>query len=413
MSTPNVQAGRSQSDHPDRPFYKVALLGLLGVFLYLLVDDLTPLVVGCGLALLIVMSRRGSTLELGVGLVSLFLFSVYVFHGVAGLLWPFVVSFVLAYLLAPLVGVLSRHMPRTVAIGLLVLSLLGLITLVSYALIPRVIREVRDLVLSLPTYASYFRDVYLRLTDWLAQYDAYSGYANEIQQRFVDRLPEVGKLFADQTTSALRGLTSGIAAILNLLMIPFVTFYVLKDYDRIRQLVTEAIPTGQRARVVDLVERIDTVLGQYIRGQLIVSTFIAVLTATGLSISGIRYAVVLGLMAGAFNLIPYIGLTISLGVSMAVALMDAGSGIQVLKVLGVFVVAQGIEGNFLSPRVVGERVGLHPVWVMFALVVAAHLWGVVGMLIAIPAAAVINILVNILTQRLYGSRLYNSAESPE
>lgn len=398
--------------YPDRPYYKVALLGFLGVLLYLLADDLSPFAVGSGLVVLLFLSRRGAPLELGIGIVAALLFSVYIFHGLAELLWPFVISFILAYLLAPLVGVLSKKLPRTIAIGVLALSLLGFLGIVSYALIPRVIGEVKDFVLSLPAYGAYFKNQYQRLDEWLSRY-AYTGYANEIQQRFLDRLPEVGKLFADQTTSALRGLTSGIAALLNLLMIPFVTFYVLKDYDRIREMTANAIPIRHRDRILDFVSRVDLILGQYIRGQLIVSTFIAVLTAVGLSVSGVRYAVILGLTAGALNLIPYVGLTISLGIAMVVALMDAGGLAQCLKVLVVFVIVQGIEGNFLSPRVVGERVGLHPVWVMFALVVAANLWGMVGMLIAIPVAAVVNVIVRIVLQRLFGSRFYKESDQVE
>ncbi|HCK09894.1 MAG: hypothetical protein CME21_17175 [Gemmatimonadetes bacterium] len=409
MSNTNANTVVSADEiHPDRPYYKAALLGFLGVLLYLLVDHLSPYVAGCGILILLVMSRRGATLELGIGIVAALLFSVYVFQSVAELLWPFVISFVLAYLLAPLVGVLSKRLPRTISILLLVLGLLGLLTLLAYAIIPRVIREVRDLVVSLPVYGAHMKDLYLRFTDWLSNYEGYSGYATEIQQRFVDRLPEVGQLFADQTTNALRGLTSGIAALLNLLMIPFVTFYVLKDYDRIGDIVTKAIPVSQRERVLDFTNRVDLVLGQYIRGQMIVSTFIAALTAFGLSISGISYAFVLGIMAGALNLIPFVGLTISLTISLVVALMDSGGVSQCIKVLGVFIVVQGVEGNFLSPRVVGERVGLHPVWVMFALVVSAHLWGFLGMLIAIPVAAVVNIIVRIVLQRLYGTSFYIS-----
>lgn len=409
MSSDDATSG---AEHPDRPYYKAALLGFLGVLLYLIVDGLSAAAVGSCLIILLFLSRRGAQLETGVAIVALLLFSIYVFQSVAELLWPFVISFILAYLLAPLVGVLSRRLPRTLAIGILVLSLVGAITIISYALVPRIIAEVRDLVLALPRYGAYFKKLYASLNEWLEGYN-YSGYALEIQQRFVDRLPEVGKLFADQTTSALRGLTSGIAALLNLLMIPFVTFYVLKDYDRIREIGAKAIPTRHRARVLDFLDRIDEVLGQYVRGQLMVSTFIAVLTAFGLFISGIRFAVVLGITAGALNLIPYLGLTISLAVSLIVALMDAGGWVQCLKVLAVFVVVQGIEGNFLSPRVVGRRVGLHPVWVMFALVVAANVYGMVGMLVAIPAAAVVNIIVKIVLQRIYGSRLYEEPQKAD
>jgi predicted PurR-regulated permease PerM len=412
MDTPEVQANpetpalTSGSNQSDRPYYKVALMGMLSVLLILLMDQLSPAVIGASLIVLLFLSRKGATLELGVGIVSGLIFSAYLFHTLAALLWPFIVSFVIAYLLAPLVGVLSRKMPRTIAIGLLAFLLTGLLTIVSIAIVPRVISELWDFVLALPRYGQWFHAQYLVLNDLLAQYNI-TGYADEIKQRFIDKIPEVGNLFANQTTTALRSLTSGIAAILNLLMIPFVTFYVLKDYDRIGEIIRNAIPTRHRVQTLSFLTRINDVLGQYLRGQLMVSTFIAVLTAVGLSLSGVRYAFVLGLTAGALNLLPYVGLTISLGISLMVALMDTGGGLLLcLKVLGVFVIVQGIEGNFLSPKVVGERVGLHPVWVMFALVVAANLWGVVGMLIAIPVAAVLNIVVRIILQRLYGSRFY-------
>jgi predicted PurR-regulated permease PerM len=412
LTTTRVEAAPvavSETTFADRVYYKFALLGLLSGLMVLLLDQLSPAVIGASLLILLVLSRRGTPLEWGVGIVSVLVLTVYLFHTLASLLWPFIISFIIAYLLAPLVGLMSRRMPRTVAIGLLALLLMGLLTIVSIAIVPRIISEVWDFVLALPGYGQYFVSLFQKFEALLADY---TNYAGEFKQRFIDKLPEVGKLFADQTTSALQGLTSGIAAILNLLIIPFVTFYVLKDYDRIGEIIKETIPTRYRNRTMDFLNRIDLVLGQYIRGQMIVSTFIAVLTAIGLSLSGVRYAMVLGLTAGALNLIPFVGLTISFGISLFVALMDTGGLVQCLKVVGVFVIVQGIEGNFLSPKVVGERVGLHPAWVMFALVVSANLWGMIGMLIAIPAAAVVNIIVRIVLQRLYDSRFYDDTEQP-
>ena len=113
-------------------------------------------------------------------------------------------------------------------------------------------------------------------------------------------------------------------------------------------------------------------------------------------------------MAGLFNLIPYIGIAVAFSVSCLVALSDADPFGSLFKVIGVFVVVQSIEGNFLSPRVVGQRVGLHPVWVMFALVVGAHFWGFIGMLIAIPGAAVVNILCKVIAERYYNSLYYKT-----
>ena len=160
-------------------------------------------------------------------------------------------------------------------------------------------------------------------------------------------------------------------------------------------------------------EQIDDVLGHYIRGQMLVCSFIALLTAVGLGALGIRYAVLLGLMAGLFNLVPFIGLTVSLAISALIAGLDADPVMGVAKVIVVFVIVQGIEGNFLSPKVVGQRVGLHPGWVMFALVMFAHFWGFIGMVIAIPVAAVINILVRIVTTRYFNSNYYQHDANDE
>ena len=395
----------------DRIFFRVVVLVFLLVFLYVLRDGLSPLLVGVTLLGLIVLAQKGVRFEIGIGIVACVLLAAWFLSEVAGLLWPFAVSFVLAYLMAPLVDLIGRRISRSLAIGIIVLLLLGILSGIGVVVVPKVIDEVRELVRRLPSYGTAVKDLYERGLGLIREY-GYEVQLGEIQQWLVERLPEVGKIFADKTTAALKGLTSGLAALLNLLMIPFVTFYVLKDYDKITRSLQGVLPRHLAGSSQELLQRIDEVLGQYIRGQLLVCSFIAVLTGFGLAISGIPYAVLLGLMAGISNLIPYVGLAVSLGVTAVVALLDADPLMNLLKVIVVFVVVQGIEGNFLSPRVVGERVGLHPAWVMFALVVAAHFWGMIGMLIAIPGAAVLNILINILTGRYFSSQYYDLSASP-
>jgi len=406
---PDQPEGRAASS--DSVFFKVSILVFLAILTYLLLPSLSPVSIGLSVFLLLLLSHRRARFELGVGLVLFVLIFAFIFHEVAGMLWPFVFSFILGYLLEPLVGVLGRYLPRGVAIGVIAVLLLGALTLIGALLIPLVISEVWDLVRRLPDYADYFRDLYTRIEAYLSAY-GYEGYASELQQRVIGKLPEVGKLFADQTTSALRGLTSGIAALLNLLMIPFLTYYILKDFSRIKQLLSEAFPERHRERMLEFFHRVDTVLGQYIRGQILVSTFVAVLTAIGLSLSGVRYAVVLGLTAGALNLIPYVGIATTFLITLFVAALDTDPWVTCLKVVIVFVVVQGIEGNFLSPRVVGQRVGLHPAWVIFALVISANLWGFLGMLIAIPAAAVANIVIRLVTTRYFESSYYTTGKQP-
>ena len=391
----------------DRPFFRVAVLLFLVSFLYVLQEDLSPFLIGLALLAVLVMVRKGIRFEAGVTIVVVLLFGAWLMGDMAGLFWPFVTSFVLAYLLSPLVGLMERWMTRTIAIALIVVVILGALSGIGIVVIPLVTQEILDFGSRVPDYAAMLKKFYDQIFSRLRSIGV-NLPKGQIQQVLLEGLPKLGELFAEQTTAALKGLSSGLATLLNFLMIPFVTFYMIKDYDRIVRTVERVLPRRHAASIGDFLARVDEILGQYLRGQMLVCSFIAVLTAAGLMLFGIRYAVLLGLMAGLFNLIPYVGIAVAFSVSCLVALLDADPAGNLFKVIGVFVVVQSIEGNFLSPRVVGQRVGLHPVWVMFALVVGAHFWGFIGMLIAIPAAAVVNILCKVIAERYYNSLYYKT-----
>lgn len=391
----------------DGLFFRMAILLFLVGFLFVLHQDLSPFLIGLTLLAILVMVQKGIRFETGVAVVVVLLFGAWLMGDLAGLLWPFVTSFVLAYLLSPLVGLMERWMSRTIAIALIVVVILGALSGIGIVVIPLVTQEILDFGLRVPVYAAMLKQFYDQIFNGL-QSIGVNLPGGQIQQVLLERLPKLGELFAEQTTAALRGLGSGLATLLNFLMIPFVTFYMIKDYDRIVKTVARILPRRHAASIGEFLARVDEILGQYLRGQMLVCSFIAVLTATGLMMFGIRYAVLLGLMAGLFNLIPYIGIAVALSVACLVALLDTDPAGSLLKVIGVFVVVQSIEGNFLSPRVVGQRVGLHPVWVMFALVVGAHFWGFLGMLVAIPVAAVVNILCKVIAERYYNSLYYKT-----
>lgn len=391
----------------DRPFFRMAILLFLVGFLYVLHQDLSPFLIGLTLLAILVMVQKRIRFEAGVAVVVVLLFGAWLMGDMAGLLWPFVTSFVLAYLLSPLVGLMERWMSRTIAIALIVVVILGALSGIGIVVIPLVTQETLDFSRRVPVYAAMLKQFYDQIFNWL-QSIGVNLPRGQIQQLLLERLPKLGELFAEQTTAALKGLGSGLATLLDFLMIPFVTFYMIKDYDRIVRTVTRVLPRRHAASIGEFLARVDKILGQYLRGQMLVCSFIAVFTATGLMLFGIRYAVLLGLMAGLFNLIPYIGIAVASSVACLVALLDTDPAGSLLKVIGVFVVVQSIEGNFLSPRVVGQRVGLHPVWVMFALVMGAHFWGFIGMLVAIPVAAVINILFKVIAERYYNSLYYKT-----
>jgi predicted PurR-regulated permease PerM len=385
VSQPTVRAVVSESE--GRPFFRGLMLIFMVVLLYTMQESLSPFLIGTIMVVLLLLVRQGAFFEVGAGSVVGVLILVWLLDELAGLLWPFVISFVLAYLLAPLVKVMEKKISRSLAIGVVVVLLLGVLAAVGMVLIPVVIREVGDLVTQLPRYGEALKHHYDSVV--------------------LGQLPEIGKLFATQATSLLKGLTSGIAALLNLALIPFVTYYVLKDFERIKESLQSLLPRKHVQNAEEVLGRIDDILGNYVRGQFLVCGFVAALTALGLAFFGIRYAVLLGLFTGLANLVPFVGIAVSLGLASLVVLLDVDPLVNLIKVIGVFVVVQNIEGNFLSPRVVGNKVGLDPAWVIFALVISAHFWGIVGMIVAIPGAAVLNVLVKILKQRYISSQYYD------
>lgn len=414
------QEGRSARDASaslraagDRTFFQITSLLLLAVFLYVLRDSLSPILLAVSLFALLLITRRGLRFESGTALIAGLLISAWFVDEVVGVLWPFFISFILAYLLAPLMKLLGRRISRTLAIALIALMVLGLIAGTAILIVPRVIDELRDFGARMPDYAAGVRDFVSRLLDYAAAYGIKVPTGIEIQQKISEGIPEFGSLFAEQATMVLQRLTSGLAALLNVLMIPFVTFYVLKDYDKISGTLRDAMPRRYANAAISVVDTIDRILGQYVRGQVLVCSFIAVLTSSGLAISGLNYAILLGSMAGLLNLLPYVGLAISFSVTALIALLGGDPMTGLLKVTVVFVIVQSIEGNFLSPRVVGRRVGLHPAWVMFALVVGAHFWGFLGLAVAIPTAAVINVLLQVLAGIYYSSDYYGPLVLPD
>lgn len=406
---PVVASVDVDTDVPERvvrPFSRILTLIFMVALLYTMQDSLSPFLMGTIIVVLLWLVRKEALFEAGVGSAVGLLIFVWLLDELAGILWPFVTSFVLAYLLAPLVKILEKKISRSLAIGLVVILLLGGLTTFGVVLIPVVIQEVGDLVTQLPRYGEALKQHYEGLVAFV-QAQGYEISTGEIQNRVLGQLPEIGKLFATQATSLLKGLTSGIAALLNLTLIPFVTYYILKDFDRIQGGVLSLLPRKHVETTGELLGRIDQVLGKYVRGQFLVCGVVAALTAAGLAFFDIRYSVLLGLFTGLANLVPFVGIAAALGMTCLVVLLDVDPLINLIKVIGVFVVVQNIEGNFLSPRVVGNQVGLDPAWVIFALVIAAHFWGIVGMIVAIPGAAVLNILVKILRQRYIRSRYYD------
>ena len=213
---------------------------------------------------------------------------------------------------------------------------------------------------------------------------------------------------------ALGGLWSGGAALFNLLSLLFITpivaFYLLLDWDRMVAVLDSYIPRKNVPTVHAVMRDIDRVLSGWVRGQFLVCAMLGVFYAAGLTLVGLDFGLIIGLVTGLVSFMPYFGMILGFAIGLGVALAQFGVSIHLLLVAGVFILGQVIEGNFVTPRLVGNRVGLHPVWTIFALLAGGVLAGFLGLLLAVPVAAVIGVLARFALRRWQESETYRGAD---
>jgi predicted PurR-regulated permease PerM len=306
---------------------------------------------------------------------------------------PFVVAALIAYLGDPVVDRFEAlGVSRSLAILILLLPIGTGVVLGAMWLGPLVIGEMGRLIEALPaagtTVMEWTRALVERIpiASWDLEWESYLGEIAEyswgvLQQLFIGAI-QVGK---------------GVSAIASFLsytvLTPILVFYLLRDWDRIVAAIDRRVEPGARQRVRRVAGRLDEILGAYFRGQGLVCLAIGLLTTVGLLLLGVDFALLLGILAGLFNLVPVIGLIASVLPAIAVALLSPAPLFTALKVVAVFGVVQILEQAVLSPRLVGDRVGLHPALVMLAILVFPVFWGFVGILVAVPAMAALGVLL--------------------
>ena len=341
---------------------------------------------------------------LGVALVG-----VLVFWLLAPVLAPFVIAAVMAYVLHPLVlrveAVASGRLPRVLAVLLVeVLALLALLGL-FLLLVPIVVREWPLLKQQLPLLLDRLGDglnpllaqlglnVSLDLGDLKKQLVAYFSANRE-------------DWWAPLMFSLRLGGSVTLALVGYSVLVPVALFYMLYDWTRLVNSVVELVPPAWRERFDGFMQDCDQVLGEYLRGQLLVMLALAVFYAAGLKLFGLDLALPIGVFTGLAVFVPYLGFGVGLVLALLAALLEFQTLLGVALVAAVYGVGQVVESLYLTPRLLGERIGLHPIAVIFALLAFGHLFGFVGVLIALPASAVLLVAIRRLRQRYMASALY-------
>jgi predicted PurR-regulated permease PerM len=324
-------------------------------------------------------------------------------------LTPFVVAGVLAYALNPLVNRLDEighgRLPRSVAVLivelLLILALLGIALLV----VPIVAKEAPLMRQQLPL---LFDTMTASLGPWLAQFGI--NVALDLGSLKARALEYLNANYAGAFSSLLSSLKLGgsvaLTVIGNAVLIPVALFYLLLDWKRFIALLVELVPPRARPGVDSFTEEADQVLGQYLRGQLLVMLTMGVFYGTGLALFGLDLALPIGLFTGLAMFVPYVGFGLGLVFALIAGLLQFASVKALVMVAAVYGSGQMIEGFFLTPRLVGERIGLHPLVVIFALLAFGQLFGFVGVLVALPASAVLLVAIRRLRRGYIRSKLY-------
>jgi predicted PurR-regulated permease PerM len=189
------------------------------------------------------------------------------------------------------------------------------------------------------------------------------------------------------------------AAVLSLFLVPIITFYLLRDWDKIMAHIGALIPTQQRATVLKLSRDTDEVLGAFLRGQLLVMLALAVIYSLGLSIVGLKFAIAIGVVAGLVSFVPYLGFVFGIVLAGLTVALEPNPFWLMIGVVATFAIGQLLEGSLLTPKLVGDRIGLHPVIVIFAVAAGGQLFGFFGILLALPAAAVLSVVVRFAFNR--------------
>ena len=348
--------------------------------------------------------KQGVRLAL-IGLVPLFvlLICLYVFRPI---LLPFLVGFAGAYLLDPAADRLQRlGLRRTSATVVISVGFFLALALVLVLLLPILLTQAAELARALPDYLEGLRERLLPRLSGIA-----SWASAELDVSAEGLLKQYWTQAMDVLINAITGLLHSGVALLNIVSLlfitPVVTFYLLRDWDRMVARVAGHVPPDYMPSVLRLAREMDEVLAGFIRGQGMVCMFLALFYAFGLWLVGLKYGLIIGLLTGFFSFIPYLGMAIGACVGLAVAAFQFQDLVRVALVAGVFALGQFIEGNLISPRVVGDRIHLHPVWMIFAVLAGTVLFGFLGTLLAVPVAGVLGVLIRFALAQYKASRLY-------
>lgn len=326
---------------------------------------------------------------------------------ISGAVLPFVVAFIISFIFSPLVEWLARKkIPRPISICFILAILLGTLVAISIVVLPMVFQQFQNFLISIPTLAaeasSFFNGFVNR---------GFLGFAPENQGLQQAVVAEISSRIEDVTRAIPNGILTFVAQaaqtltkMLNLVLVPFLSFYILKDFKLIKYRVKMLFPRQHRQLVSEIYTIVDRILGKYLRGALTIAFINSIVITSLMSIWGVKYPLVIGLISGTLDMIPYFGVIISTSVAVLISLFGDNPGFQVVMVLISFLGMNMTETAILYPKIVGSKIGVHPVLLILALLVFGYFMGFLGLLIAVPTTAILIALRKYYEQNMRTAR---------
>jgi len=397
----NVPASSTQSARihfpRERSSAEVALLAsavlTLAALAYSVSAILSPFVLVGGLVYLLHPFRAQAVVHrllwLGVGL-----FTLWFFYSILGLLAPFLLAFLLAYILSPVVTALEkRRVPRWASSLVLVLLLIGVVVSLLLFVMPLAIQQFQGILDGVNGIVAEVAEILKSGTifEVLARYGIPVDKAREaITNQLTPRLEDILKTLVGAIFGFVTRISGLVMQLVNAIIIPFLAFYMLMDFPVITQRFLMIVPRTRREHAAELARKVDGLMGKYFRGAIAVAVIQGCIAGIGPWIIGVNYALVLGIMTGILDFVPYVGLVTSLIVASIVAIFsDGNSFVKVIAVVVLFLAQKLLEATVLGPKIIGKQVGVHPVLLILCLLVFGYFLGFIGLLIAVPATALI------------------------
>ena len=342
---------------------------------------------------------------------------IWLFIGIIGaMLWahipsvvvPFVIAFVLAYTLNPIMLKLSKNMmiPRAISAVLLLLLFIVLFTSLMLIFVPLVYSQIAFLVKKIPVYRDFFNErviPYLLLK--LETLDPH--IAESAKDTFARSVDDIFAIFVTMLNNIWSYTVATVNAVVTMFLILVLLFYFLRDWEKMSKRFYELFPKNTQTLVKSIFADINQVLSAFIRGQLLVCLFWGVYYYIGLRLIGLDLAFILAIVSGLAPIVPIAGAMISIALTLLVGFLTFGLGSELYYIMGMQLVAIILDGTLVTPKIIGDSIGLSPVWIVFSVFTMSYIMGPIGLLVGIPIAGIISVIIKYASRNYKESELYN------